>query len=99
MTANEGGRWKPDGSSRRVFISYSRKDGFATAHDLRDKLKTVGCDVWLATDCIPGGASWSKDIEAALRTCDVLIAVLTEGSDVSEICRAEQMWALEERKQ
>jgi hypothetical protein len=84
---------------RRVFISYSRKDGSSQAHQIRDSLEAAGCDVWLDTDRIPGGASWSRDIEAALSDCDVLIAVLTEGSFVSEICRAEQMWALEERKQ
>jgi hypothetical protein len=84
-------------TARRVFISYSRKDGSGTAHNLRDTLNNVGCDVWL-DDRIPGGASWSKEIEAALNNCDVLIAVLTEGSYISEICRAEQMWALDQRK-
>ncbi len=51
------------------------------------------------TDRIRGGGSWSKDIEVRLNNCDVLIAVLTEGSFLSETCRAEQMWALSEGKQ
>jgi WD40 repeat protein len=95
MAASAGAESKPQKIPRRVFISYSRKDGSDAAHRLRDALITAGCDVWLDTDRIRGGASWSKDIEAALNHCDVLIAVLTEGSFVSEICRAEQIWALE----
>jgi hypothetical protein len=85
---------------RRVFISYARKDGRDTAHSLRGLLHRPGYDVWLDTDPgrIPGGASWSKEIEHALNGCDVLIAVLTPASYVSEICRAEQIWALDEGK-
>jgi hypothetical protein len=86
------------GSARRVFISYSRKDGKHAAQDLRDVFQRAGCDVWLDTDRIRGGASWGKDIEAELNRCEVLVAVLTEGSYVSEICRSEQIWALEEGK-
>src|SRR4051812_26004810 len=84
---------------RRIFLSYSRKDGSAIARRLRDVLRGAGYHPWLDTDEIEGGASWSKDIERALDGCDVLIAVLSEGSFVSEICRAEQMWALDKKKQ
>ena len=85
---------------RRVFISYARKDGAATSHRLRDLLREMNFDVWLDTDPgrINGGASWSKKIEQALNACDVLVAVLTPASYVSEICRAEQIWALDEGK-
>jgi hypothetical protein len=83
---------------RRAFISYARKDGTPTAQRLRELLQEAGCEVWLDTTDIRGGASWSKDIEAALNNCDVLVAVMTPGSYVSEICRAEQMWALDEGK-
>src|SRR3954466_15637551 len=84
---------------RRIFLSYSRKDGSASAHRLRDVLGAAGYAPWLDTDRIEGGASWSKVIEDALNNCDVLIAVLSKGSFVSEICRAEQMWALDKGKQ
>src|SRR4051812_21196482 len=84
---------------RVIFLSYSRKDGSATAHRLRDVLGAAGYAPWLDTDQIEGGASWSRVIEDALNECDVLIAVLSEGSFVSEICRAEQMWALDNGKQ
>src|SRR5690242_1681154 len=83
---------------RRVFISYARKDGTPAAQGLRERLREAGCEVWLDTANIGGGASWSKEIEAALKDCDVLIAVLTPASFISEICRAEQIWALDEGK-
>ena len=54
--------------------------------------------MWLDTNRIRGGASWGREIEQALNDCDVLVAVLTPASYVSEICRAEQIWALDEGK-
>lgn len=84
--------------ARSVFISYSRKDGTDAAQNLRDELKAAGCEVWLDTERIRGGASWTKEIEGALNRCDVLLAVLTPASFISEICRAEQIWALDEGK-
>ena len=39
-----------------------------------------------------------KKSKEALNDCDVLVAVMTPASFVSEICRAEQMWALDEGK-
>jgi WD40 repeat protein len=83
---------------RRVFISYARKDGSETAQCLRNLLHGPNCEVWLDTEKIRGGASWSKALEQALNACDVLIAVLTPASYISEICRAEQIWALDEGK-
>jgi WD40 repeat protein len=43
---------------------------------------------------IAAGATWSKEIEQALDYCDVTLALLTHGSYISEICRAEQLRAL-----
>src|SRR5215471_19516343 len=83
---------------RRAVISYARKNGTPAAQRLNELLREAGCDVWLDTTNIRGGASWSKEIEAALNGCDVLVAVLTPASYVSEICRAEQIWALDEGK-
>ena len=86
MAASAGAESTPQKSPRRVFISYSRKDGSDTAHRLRDTLKAAGCDVWLDTDRIRGGASWSKDIETALNNCDVLIAVLDRSDCFRPLC-------------
>jgi hypothetical protein len=53
-------------SARRVFVSYARKDGADTAQHLRRALEAADCEVWVDTERIPGGASWSKEIEHAL---------------------------------
>jgi hypothetical protein len=87
MAGSNGDEPKGKNTPRRVFISYSRKDGSETARRLCDTLTDAGCDVWLDTDRIPGGASWTKDIERALNNCHVLLAVLTEGSFVSGVVR------------
>ncbi|MGA8030319.1 MAG: NB-ARC domain-containing protein, partial [Bryobacteraceae bacterium] len=99
MSASAAETRRTDVRTPRVFISYSRKDGSEVARRLGTTLHEAGCDVWIDTERIRGGASWSKDIEEALTHCDSLIAVISKGSYVSEICRAEQMWALEGRKQ
>jgi WD40 repeat protein len=81
-----------------VFISYARNDGADLARRLHGDLKCRGFRVWLDTREIHGGASWTKEIEQALDRCDVLLALLTAGSYVSEVCRAEQLRALRYRK-
>jgi hypothetical protein len=57
-----------------------------------------GFRVWLDTREIHGGAIWTKEIEQALDGCDILLALLTAGSYVSEICRAEQLRSLRHQK-
>ena len=84
---------------RTASSAFHRKNSAASGNQrLRDLLQGPDCEVWLDADRIGGGASWSSEIESALTRCDVLVAVLTPGSYVSEICRAEQIWALEEGK-
>ena len=48
-----------------------------------------------AFDTIPG---WSQDIERAIERCEVVLALVSEGSYSSEICRAEQLRALRKGK-
>jgi hypothetical protein len=50
--------------------------------------------VWLDTRDLAAGATWTVEIERELDQCDVLLALMTRGSYVSEICRAEQLRAL-----
>jgi WD40 repeat protein len=82
----------------KVFISYARKDGAVLAQRLQADLGAQGFDAWLDTQRIAGGASWTKEIEQALDACQVALALLTPGSYVSEICRAEQLRALRKGK-
>jgi hypothetical protein len=65
---------------------------------LKTVLVKAGFNVWLDTEQIAGGKSWSKEIEAALNACHALIAVITRSSYESDICRAEHHWALNKKK-
>ena len=78
----------------RLFVSYAREDAREIALRLRDDLNQAGHNTWLDTSEIAAGASWSRDIEKAIETCDLMIALLTPGSYVSDMCRSEQMRAL-----
>jgi hypothetical protein len=82
----------------KVFISYARKDGAALAQRLQADLGAQGFDAWLDTQRLAGGASWTTEIEQALDACQVALALLTPGSYVSDICRAEQLRALRKGK-
>jgi hypothetical protein len=47
---------------------------------------------------LASGAIWTKHIEEALDPAQVVLALLSLGSYVSEICRAEQLRGLRKRK-
>jgi len=76
-----------------IFISYARKDGRELALNLQQTLEPE-FGVWLDTSDIAKGASWSAEIEQAIDDCDVMLALLSTGSYVSEICRGEHLRAL-----
>ena len=82
-------------SEPRIFISYARKDGAALAQRLQSDLSTAGFDAWLDTQRIAAGAVWSTQIEQEIDTRQVTIALLSPASYKSEICRAEQLRALD----
>ena len=84
----------PPSEPSRVFISYARKDGAALAQRLQSDLGKEGFEAWLDTQRIAGGAVWTTDIEVALDKASYVLALLTQGSYVSEICRSEQLRAL-----
>jgi hypothetical protein len=81
-----------------VFVSYARKDGEHLAQHLKRDLEVAGFDVWLDTERIGGGATWGREIEYAIDRSEVVLALLTQGSYVSDICRAEQLHALRKGK-
>jgi WD40 repeat protein len=87
---------KPVGPS--IFISYAHKDGVRLAKRLQTDLSTQGLPVWLDTERIHGGASWSAEIDRALDISQVILALLTPGSYESDLCRAEQLRALRKGK-
>src|SRR5258706_1282624 len=79
---------------QRVFVSYARRDGSELAVRLQKDLMAAGFEVWLDTQRIGGGASWTLEIEEAIDWAQVVFALLTPGSYTSEICRAEQLRSL-----
>src|SRR5271155_803388 len=85
-------------AASRVFISYAHKDGAALAKRLQADLNGKGFDTWLDTRRLHGGASWTRKIEEGLDAADYVLALLTPGSYLSEICRAEQLRALRKGK-
>jgi hypothetical protein len=82
----------------KIFISYAREDARDIAIRLRDDLVAAGHDTWLDLSEIAAGASWSRDIELAIEAADLVLALLSQGSYVSDICRAEQLRALRKGK-
>jgi hypothetical protein len=82
----------------RLFISYSRNDGTALAQRLAADLTNEGLDAWLDTERIRSGSVWSLEIDREIESRELMIALLSPGSYKSEICRAEQLRALDKGK-
>lgn len=82
----------------RVFISYAHRDGADLAQRLHADLISHGVSTWLDQQRLAAGACWSVEIERALDACDVVLALLSEGSYTSEVCRGEQMRGLRRNK-
>ncbi len=66
------------GRGRRVFISYSRADGWLVNH-IVDALAERGHDPWIDVEDIVAG-SWAASIVEAIRQSDVVVVVLTSTS-------------------
>ncbi|MGO9273480.1 MAG: toll/interleukin-1 receptor domain-containing protein [Terriglobia bacterium] len=82
----------------RVFISYARQDAAQLAQRLQRDLSVQGFDAWLDTRRLAGGATWTVEIERAIDVAQMVLALMTPGSHVSEICRAEQLRSLRKGK-
>jgi WD40 repeat protein len=77
-----------------IFISYARADSKALASALKRDLAEDGESVFMDTD-IPGGIAWQRRIEDAIQHCDIVLALMSEGSYDSEYCRIEEGMALD----
>src|SRR5262245_61641187 len=82
----------------RIFISYAHRDGAELAARLAADLESRGFDVWLDRKRIKAGDRWDGEIQRALDGADVLLALLSDGSFNSDVCQAEQGWALDSGK-
>ena len=72
----------------KLFLSYSRKDT-PKAHRLVQWLEREGHDVWRDEDDIGGGASFSAEIERALRDSDAVLVLWSADSVQSAWVRDE----------
>ncbi len=88
----------PAPPNTRVFISYARKDASALAQRLHQDLAASGLDLWLDTARLYAAESWTVEIERAIDCSEVVLALLTPGSCLSDICRAEQLRSLRRSK-
>src|SRR5690349_14398010 len=80
----------------KVFVSYAREDSewvIRLANDLRDRSYPTWVDRQLSA-----GVRWRKEIDSALRGCDVLIVVLSPASVQSAEVDAEISFALDKDK-
>jgi hypothetical protein len=90
----------PDKPSDRIFISYSRKDGAAFAHDLRKRLLSENLSVWQDLVTLEGGRDWWSQIEEALKSKAVqhFVFVVTPAALASSVVRREIRLARQEGK-
>ncbi len=72
----------------KLFLSYSRKDE-ARARRFTEWLEREGHDVWRDEDDIGGGASFSSEIEKALKDCDVVLVLWSSDAVQSAWVRDE----------
>lgn len=81
----------PDKHSGRIFISYSRKDGAAFAHDLRTRLIDEGFSIWQDIVRLEGGRDWWSQIEDALKSKELqhFVFVVTPAALASLVVRRE----------
>lgn len=77
----------------QVFISYARADGTALATRLYADLQSAGLSVWFDQREVELGGSFTEDIERAIDTCEVMLALLSKAAQTSKWCRVEQLRA------
>ena len=87
-----------DPKSTKVFLSYAHTDGAQLVQRLHEDLSLQGYRVWLDTQRLEGGDLWSSAIEREIDHTEIVLALLSHGSYVSEICRGEQLRALRKGK-
>ena len=85
---------------KRIFISYSRKDGAGTAATLRKDLESRNLSVWQDVVALEGHRDWWSQIEDALRAKALqhFVLVVTKGALESQVVRREIRVARQEGK-
>jgi tetratricopeptide (TPR) repeat protein len=81
----------------KLFLSYSRKDQARTRR-FTEWLEREGHDVWRDEDDIGGGASFSSEIEKALKDCDAVLVLWSTESVQSAWVRDEASYGRDNGK-
>jgi WD40 repeat protein len=81
-----------------IFISYAHSDAAELAARLSEDLPAAGFATWFDRNRLVGATSWTAEIENALDMCRVVLALISHGSYLSDVCRAEQLRALRKGK-
>ncbi|HYM76872.1 MAG TPA: TIR domain-containing protein [Candidatus Dormibacteraeota bacterium] len=81
-------------AGKHIFLSYAREDGSEFACRLYEDLQKKGHEPWLDVSHSKAGNAWTEDIEKAIDSCDILLAILTRDYINSKSCRVEHMRAL-----
>jgi len=83
---------------RKTFLSYSRiNQDFAKR--LAKELKSEGFDLWFDQMDIPAGARWDREVERALKECEIFMIIMTPASVDSENVLDEIGYAIDTGKQ
>lgn len=80
----------------RLFISYKRPEGTEFAERLKSEVRPH--EAWLDRAEIFGGSAWLDEIEEAIDSCDVFLAVLTPAYRTSDVVKTELARAYVENK-
>ena len=84
----------PSTEKVRLFLSYGRADAEELAERLEADLSLLGFEVWRDRRKIRSGKEWDDEIEAGLRTSQLVVAVLTPHAVREEsVCRDELAFA------
>lgn len=68
----------------RIFISYARVDGHDTAEKLAHRLRAIGHEVFLDIHSIVGGSRWRNELDRRIASAEVVIILVTPGSNQSD---------------
>ncbi len=73
----------------RIFISYARKDAAQIADELADQLRVREHEVFLDVQSIRAGARWRLELNKRIKWSDLIIVLVTPGSNESDFVYQE----------
>jgi len=68
----------------KIFISYARRDAGEIADELADQLRAKDHEVFLDVQSIRAGARWRSELSRRIKRSDLIVVLVTEGSNASD---------------